>query len=110
MRENGPPLLIISQDQFGYLTDTFKYCRYLQTDFRITYVGWEYGLPAIALGRMSRACTFRVPAAKCGGTWSSSRERWRSSARQPADGSDLRRVLPARARCWRSSADHGDGW
>ena len=46
MRER-PSLMIISQDQFGYLTDTFKYCRYLQSDFQITYVGWDYGLPGI---------------------------------------------------------------
>lgn len=39
--------MMISQDQFGYLTDTLKYCRYLQSEFRITYVGWDYGLPEI---------------------------------------------------------------
>lgn len=43
----APSLLIVSQDQFGYLTDTLKYCRYLQSAFRITYVGWDYGLPAV---------------------------------------------------------------
>ena len=47
-REDGMrPLLLISQDQFGYLTDTLKYCRYLRSDFRITYVGWDYGLPPV---------------------------------------------------------------
>jgi glycosyltransferase involved in cell wall biosynthesis len=41
------PLLIVTQDQFGYLTDTLKYCRYLQKEFRITYLGWDYGLPPV---------------------------------------------------------------
>lgn len=49
-RENGRArLLIVSQDQFGYLTDTFKYSTYLRDHFRITYVGWQYGLPEVAL-------------------------------------------------------------
>jgi glycosyltransferase involved in cell wall biosynthesis len=37
-------LLIIDQHQFGYLTDTFKYCTYLRETYDITYLGWDYGL------------------------------------------------------------------
>ena len=42
-------LLLISQDQFGYLTDSFQYCTYLRNHFQITFVGWDYELPRITL-------------------------------------------------------------
>jgi glycosyltransferase involved in cell wall biosynthesis len=43
-------LLIIDQHQFGYLTDTYKYCVFLQDTYRITYVGWEYGIRRVDEG------------------------------------------------------------
>lgn len=42
-------ILIISSKQFGYLTDTLKYCEYGSNEFDITYVGWDYGLPKIKI-------------------------------------------------------------
>ena len=42
-------LLIIDRHQFGYLTDTYSYCRHLAGRYAITYVGWDYGLPTISL-------------------------------------------------------------
>jgi glycosyltransferase involved in cell wall biosynthesis len=38
-------VLILCYSQFGYLTDTLKYCEYAKDEFDITYIGWEYGLP-----------------------------------------------------------------
>ncbi len=40
-------ILIITTNQFGYLTDTTKYCEYLKKTYNITYVCWDYGLPKI---------------------------------------------------------------
>jgi len=40
-------ILIITTNQFGYLTDTNKYCEYLKKTYNITYVCWDYGLPKI---------------------------------------------------------------
>lgn len=37
-------LLIISKDQFGYLTDPFKYCEYLNDNYEITYICLDWGL------------------------------------------------------------------
>ena len=37
-------LLIISHSQYGSLTDTYKYCQYLD-DFYITYLSFDFGLP-----------------------------------------------------------------
>ncbi len=45
-------LLIVSQDQFGYLTDTFQYSKHLREHFQVTYVGWQYDLPEITLDRV----------------------------------------------------------
>lgn len=42
-------ILILSSEQFGYLTDTLKYCEYAANDFEITYVGWDYNRPKIEL-------------------------------------------------------------
>jgi glycosyltransferase involved in cell wall biosynthesis len=38
-------LLIFSTSQFGYLTDTFKYCQYSKDYFQITYLCWDYNKP-----------------------------------------------------------------
>lgn len=35
-------LLIINQQQFGYHSDTYYYCRHLAEEFRITYLCWDY--------------------------------------------------------------------
>jgi glycosyltransferase involved in cell wall biosynthesis len=40
-------LLIVSFSQFGYLTDTLYYCRYLKDNWRIRYLCWDYGLKRI---------------------------------------------------------------
>lgn len=42
-------LFIADQRQFGYLTDTYSYCRYLTGTYDITYVCWDYGLKRIAM-------------------------------------------------------------
>ena len=36
-------LLIVDQHQFGYLTDTYKYCQHLRDAWEITVVCWDYG-------------------------------------------------------------------
>jgi glycosyltransferase involved in cell wall biosynthesis len=56
--DNRRRLVIVSQDQFGYLTDSYQYCKYLRADFDITYVGWDYGLPALSLDGVT---VFNVP-------------------------------------------------
>jgi hypothetical protein len=40
-------VLILSSQQFGYLTDTLKYCQHASVDFDITYIGWDYNKPKI---------------------------------------------------------------
>jgi len=40
-------LLIINRAQFGYHIDTFKYCKFLNDRFHITYLCFDYGLPKI---------------------------------------------------------------
>jgi glycosyltransferase involved in cell wall biosynthesis len=42
-------LLILSKSQFGYHTDTFKYCEYGREKFDITYVGWDYSRDQICM-------------------------------------------------------------
>lgn len=34
-------LLVVMQEQYGYHTDTYKYCVYLKDAFDVTYYGWE---------------------------------------------------------------------
>lgn len=41
-------LLIISHIQFGYLTEVLFYCRELQTDYQITYIGFDFGMKKIS--------------------------------------------------------------
>ncbi len=36
-------LLIINNQQFGYDTDTFYYCKYLRDEYECTYFCWDYG-------------------------------------------------------------------
>ena len=40
-------ILIIATNQFGYLTDTYKYCEYLKDAYSVTYICWDYRLPKI---------------------------------------------------------------
>lgn len=37
-------ILIINQNQFGYHMDTWYYCKYLHSDFHITYICFDQGL------------------------------------------------------------------
>lgn len=52
-------LLILTTQQFGYLTDTFKYCQYASEEFDITYVCWNHlrpkmDVPGVNLKYVSR--------------------------------------------------------
>lgn len=38
-----PGLLIVHQEQFGYHSDTYYYCKYLTPGFRVSYICWDYG-------------------------------------------------------------------
>lgn len=38
-------LLIIQQHQFGYLTDSYKWCEYLKDKFKITVLCYYVGRP-----------------------------------------------------------------
>jgi Glycosyl transferases group 1 len=40
-------LFILNPSQFGYHSDTYYYCKYLQNDFKITYLCWDYNHPKI---------------------------------------------------------------
>ncbi len=42
-------LLIINKSQFGYETDTYKYCQYLRNDYQITYYCFDSGHQKIEL-------------------------------------------------------------
>ncbi len=42
-------LLILSPIQFGYFTDTLKYCQYAGDEFDITYLSWDYGKPRVEM-------------------------------------------------------------
>lgn len=40
-------ILIVTKSQFGYLVDTLKYCQYLNKEFDITFLSWDFGLPKV---------------------------------------------------------------
>jgi glycosyltransferase involved in cell wall biosynthesis len=42
-------LLIFSSFQFGYLTDTLKYCQYSKDFFDISYLCWDYNKPKVSV-------------------------------------------------------------
>ena len=44
-------LLIIHQEQFGYHSDTYYYCKYL-SNIRVTYICWDYGRKRIQLPKV----------------------------------------------------------
>jgi glycosyltransferase involved in cell wall biosynthesis len=44
-----PSILIINQQQFGYHSDTYYYCKYLSTKKDVTYICWDYGLKKLTL-------------------------------------------------------------
>lgn len=46
-------LVIISKDQFGYLTDTYKYCQHLRDNYDITYVCFDMGLEKIDMDKVN---------------------------------------------------------
>lgn len=50
---NRRKLLIMCQNQFGYHIDTYYYCKYLKETFEITYICWDYNLPAIAMEKVN---------------------------------------------------------
>lgn len=41
--------MIINQQQFGYHSDTYYYCKYLSTKKDVTYICWDYGLKKLTL-------------------------------------------------------------
>jgi glycosyltransferase involved in cell wall biosynthesis len=46
---NMKKLLIVDQHQFGYLTDTYKYCCHLRDTWDITVVCWDYDSKKVTL-------------------------------------------------------------
>ena len=48
-RKSKPHLLFVYPNQFGYHTDTYKYCEYLQDSFQISYFCFDQGLPKTVL-------------------------------------------------------------
>ena len=42
-------ILIINQEQFGYHSDTYYYCKYLARHFDIAYICWDYKMPRLDL-------------------------------------------------------------
>ncbi len=42
-------LLIIHQEQFGYHSDTYYYCKYLRNSFGVSYICWDYNKKKIIL-------------------------------------------------------------
>jgi glycosyltransferase involved in cell wall biosynthesis len=59
-----PNLVILNIYQLGYHTDTYNYCRYLKTEFDITYVSFNQGLENI---RLEGVKTISIPQPK--GFW-----------------------------------------
>lgn len=45
-------LLLFATHQFGYLTDTLKYCQYISEQYEITYLGWDYGKTKVTLNNV----------------------------------------------------------
>jgi glycosyltransferase involved in cell wall biosynthesis len=46
---NKPRLLFVYPYQFGYHTDSYKYCEYLKESFDISYLCFDYGLERLIL-------------------------------------------------------------
>lgn len=42
-------ILFINRSQFGYLTDTYKYCQYLRSEYELHYVCFNTNLPKVEL-------------------------------------------------------------
>ncbi|MFN0157973.1 MAG: glycosyltransferase [Bacteroidota bacterium] len=42
-------ILIVNQQQFGYLSDAYNYCLHLREKFSIIYICWDYGQKKIAM-------------------------------------------------------------
>lgn len=45
-------MLIVNHEQFGYHIDYLEYCRYLQTDFDIIYLCWDYNFEKIVINEV----------------------------------------------------------
>lgn len=45
-------MIILNQNQFGYLNDTYYYCKYLRYDFDLTYLCWFYNYKKIHLNKI----------------------------------------------------------
>jgi len=48
-----PKILVISQEQIGYLIDYYKYTQYLKNDFGITLCCWDYNRPKMEIDGVS---------------------------------------------------------
>jgi hypothetical protein len=48
-----PRLLIVYPNQFGYHTDTFKYCEHLSNTFEITYICFDQGFEKIFIPKIN---------------------------------------------------------
>jgi hypothetical protein len=46
-------LVIINQEQFGYHTDTFQYCKYLRDDYEVIYIGFDVEREKIELDNVT---------------------------------------------------------
>ena len=51
--DNKKKLLILNQNQFGSLIDTYFYCKYLRYRFNITLICWDYSLPKQVLNEVA---------------------------------------------------------
>jgi glycosyltransferase involved in cell wall biosynthesis len=62
---NKPSLIFIYPNQFGYHTDSFKYCIYLKDKFKITYFCFDQGLDKIVIDDMDIVyANFQLPKVK----------------------------------------------
>jgi glycosyltransferase involved in cell wall biosynthesis len=47
--QNKKKIIIISQEQFGYLIDIYYYCKYLKNDFNITSICWDFNKEKVTM-------------------------------------------------------------
>ena len=62
MKDNPKPkLLFVYPNQFGYHTDTYKYCEHLRNRYDITYIGFDQGFDKIIIPDVEIIyCNFNV--------------------------------------------------
>lgn len=46
-------MLILCQNQFGYHVDSFSYCKYLGSNYEITYLCWDYSRKKVSLDNIN---------------------------------------------------------